>query len=154
MGSFSKFGEIGDVYIPRDRYTGDNRGFGFVRFLVEADAEEAIREMDGKDVDGNTINASLAKEKRPDFRGGRGGGRGGYDRRDDRRGGGYHDRRDDRRGGYDDRRGGYGDRRGGYDDRRGGYDDRRGGYDDRRDDRRRGEYSEKRRSRSRSSNRD
>merc|ERR1711871_1312931 len=120
MGSFSKFGEIGDVYIPRDRYTGDNRGFGFVRFLVEADAEEAIREMDGKDVDGNTINASLAKEKRPDFRGGRGGGRGGYDRRDDRRGGGYHDRRDDRRGGYGDRRGGYDDRR---DDRRRGYDD-------------------------------
>jgi len=54
------------------------------------------------------------------------GGRGGYDRRDDR----YGDRRDDRRGGYDDR--GYG--RGGYDRRDDRYDDRRGGYD-RRDDR-------------------
>ena len=34
--AFNKFGEIGDVYIPRDRNTGEGRGFGFVRFIVEA----------------------------------------------------------------------------------------------------------------------
>ena len=87
--------------------------------------------MDGKDVDGNVVNVSMAEKKRPDYQRGGRGGRGGYDNRR----GSYNDRR------YDDRR--Y-DRR---DDRRGGYSDRR--YDDRRDDRR-GEYSDKRRSRSRS----
>lgn len=156
--AFNKFGEIGDVYIPKDRNTGDGRGFGFVRFIVEADADDAIKEMDGTDLDGNVINASMAKEKRPDFdrRGGFGRGRGGYGYDDRRGGGGYNDRR----GGYDDRRGGgydrgydrRDDRRGGYDDRRGGRsDDRKSGYydDDDYDSRRRGGYRSRSRSRSR-----
>lgn len=29
--SFEKFGEIGDVYIPRDKFSRESRGFAFVR---------------------------------------------------------------------------------------------------------------------------
>ena len=29
---FEKYGEIGDIYIPRDRNSRDNRGFAFIRF--------------------------------------------------------------------------------------------------------------------------
>ena len=28
---FEKYGEIGDIYIPRDRYNKESRGFAFVR---------------------------------------------------------------------------------------------------------------------------
>ncbi|KAF3853805.1 hypothetical protein F7725_014493 [Dissostichus mawsoni] len=38
---FEKYGRVGDVYIPRDRYTKESRGFAFVRFLDKRDAEDA-----------------------------------------------------------------------------------------------------------------
>lgn len=28
---FSKFGSVGDVYIPKDRFSRESRGFAFVR---------------------------------------------------------------------------------------------------------------------------
>mmetsp|Transcript_46970 Transcript_46970/g.89676 ORF Transcript_46970/g.89676 Transcript_46970/m.89676 type:complete len:181 (-) Transcript_46970:270-812(-) len=128
---FAPYGKLGDVYIPRDNYTKESRGFAFVRFYEERDAEDAIRALDGRDVQGRQLRVSLACRPRPEFsnRGGGGdrhGGGGGYDRGGDRRGGGR-DRYDDR---YDDR-----DR---HDDRD-RYDDRRRSpprrdRDDRRDD--------------------
>ena len=39
---FGKFGEIGDVYLPRDRDTRELRGFGFVRFVKKDDQEYCI----------------------------------------------------------------------------------------------------------------
>ena len=30
--AFEKYGEVGDVYIPRDRFTRESRGFAFVRY--------------------------------------------------------------------------------------------------------------------------
>lgn len=44
--AFSKYGEVKDVYLPLDYYTKRRRGFGFVEFVEEADAEEAQRNMD------------------------------------------------------------------------------------------------------------
>lgn len=29
---FERCGEVGDIYIPRDRHTRESRGFAFVRF--------------------------------------------------------------------------------------------------------------------------
>lgn len=29
---FERCGEVGDIYIPRDRYTRESRGFAFVRY--------------------------------------------------------------------------------------------------------------------------
>ena len=65
---FGKFGEIGDIYIPRHPGSGENRGFGFVRFVVEADAEDAVRDMDGKDFEGREIRAAMAEMKKSDSR--------------------------------------------------------------------------------------
>ena len=31
--TFGKFGDIGDIYIPRDAYTNESRGFAFVRYF-------------------------------------------------------------------------------------------------------------------------
>merc|ERR1712167_358309 len=113
---FEKFGEVGDVFLPKDRDTGRTRGFGFVRFVKKDDREYCLEECkDRIKVAGVETKVEFTAPRDPSRgRGGGFGGRGGYD---------------DRRGGYGGDRG-YGGRGGGYDDRRGGYDDRRGGRDD------------------------
>lgn len=62
---FEKYGDVGDVYIPRDRYTQESRGFAFVRYYDERDAEDAIDAMDGKTLDGRELRVQLAKHPRP-----------------------------------------------------------------------------------------
>merc|ERR1712135_220476 len=76
--AFQKFGDVGDVYIPRDRYTRESRGFAFVRFYDKRDAEDAMDSMDGKDLDGRELRVAMARYGRPNDppepyrRGGRG----------------------------------------------------------------------------------
>lgn len=73
--AFERFGDIGDVHIPRDRYTGDNKGFAFVRFHSRRDAEYAMDEMDGERIDGRMLRVVMARYARPcDERQRRGGG--------------------------------------------------------------------------------
>merc|ERR1712113_301076 len=83
---FERYGDVGDAYIPRDRHTGDSRGFGFVRFHDKRDASDAIKGMDGYEMDGRELRVDYARHERPtSFGGGRDGGRGGgrdRDRRD------------------------------------------------------------------------
>ncbi|GKA03007.1 serine/arginine-rich SC35-like splicing factor SCL30A, partial [Tanacetum coccineum] len=43
---FGQFGPLKDIYLPRDYYSGEPRGFGFVQFLGTADAAEAKYQMD------------------------------------------------------------------------------------------------------------
>ncbi|KAF8360808.1 rsp-4 [Pristionchus pacificus] len=62
---FDKYGEIGDIHIPRDRYNRQSRGFGFVRFYSRRDAEYAQDRTDGKFIDGREIRVSVAKYDRP-----------------------------------------------------------------------------------------
>eukprot|EP00039_Didymoeca_costata_P006551 m.91247 g.91247 ORF g.91247 m.91247 type:complete len:96 (-) comp13297_c0_seq3:348-635(-) len=53
--AFKKFGDVGDVFIPRVRGTMESRGFGFVRFYDQRDADDAIDEMDGRELDGRDL---------------------------------------------------------------------------------------------------
>ncbi len=66
---FSQYGEITEAIVITDRETGRSKGFGFVTFANEADAQKAL-EMDGKEVEGRTIVANVAKprEDRGGFR--------------------------------------------------------------------------------------
>lgn len=52
---FGKYGEITDVFLPSDRITGRPRGFGFVTFSTRDAAEEAIKNLDKKELDGRVI---------------------------------------------------------------------------------------------------
>merc|ERR1712235_201925 len=61
---FGKYGEIGDVYVPKDKY-GESRGFAFVRFYDKRDAEDAIDAMDGKELDGRDLRVDIARHDRP-----------------------------------------------------------------------------------------
>ncbi|VEL08227.1 unnamed protein product [Protopolystoma xenopodis] len=62
---FSRYGEVGDVYIPKDPYSYESRGFAFVRFYSDRDAEDAIRGMDGRRIDGREVRVQRAKYGRP-----------------------------------------------------------------------------------------
>eukprot|EP00967_Tisochrysis_lutea_P152836 scaffold300343_cov28-Tisochrysis_lutea.AAC.3 len=44
---FGKYGEIEDVYLPRERETDKLRGFGFVTFKDARDAQDASDQMSG-----------------------------------------------------------------------------------------------------------
>uniref|UniRef100_A0A8C8YMP8 Serine/arginine-rich splicing factor 2 n=1 Tax=Prolemur simus TaxID=1328070 RepID=A0A8C8YMP8_PROSS len=44
---FEKYGSVGDVYIPRDYFTKESRGFAFVRFHYKQHAEKARNALDG-----------------------------------------------------------------------------------------------------------
>ena len=50
---FSAYGEVADCYMPRNHATGHSRGFGFVRFREEAEAEAAMKGCDGVVIDGS-----------------------------------------------------------------------------------------------------
>jgi RNA recognition motif-containing protein len=70
--AFERFGEVEDARVVRDRDTGRSRGFGFVTYVDDTSVTTAVRELDGKELDGRTLKVSEAQEK-PD-RGGRSGG--------------------------------------------------------------------------------
>ncbi|CAI9116314.1 OLC1v1017426C1 [Oldenlandia corymbosa var. corymbosa] len=58
---FDKYGKVVDVFIPRDRRTGDSRGFAFVRYKYQDEAQKAVEKLDGKEVDGREIMVQFAK---------------------------------------------------------------------------------------------
>ncbi|KAF8050816.1 hypothetical protein N665_1868s0002 [Sinapis alba] len=58
---FAKYGKVVDVFIPRDRRTGDSRGFAFVRFKYKDEAHKAVERLDGRVVDGREMTVQFAK---------------------------------------------------------------------------------------------
>lgn len=108
--AFESFGSVREAKVIVDRETGRSRGFGFVTFEAEADAQAAIKGLDGSSLDGRNIRVNEAEDRR----GGGGAGGGGFrnsrpEPTIERRGGGGWSERD---GGGDrpPRRGGGGGR--------------------------------------------
>ncbi|XP_059631360.1 serine/arginine-rich splicing factor SC35-like isoform X3 [Cornus florida] len=58
---FDKYGKVVDVFIPRDRRTGESRGFAFVRYKYADEARKAVEKLDGRTVDGREIMVQFAK---------------------------------------------------------------------------------------------
>ncbi|XP_020102094.1 serine/arginine-rich SC35-like splicing factor SCL30 isoform X1 [Ananas comosus] len=65
---FERFGPVRDVYLPRDYYTGEPRGFAFVEFVDPYDASEAQYHMNRQLFGGREITVVVAAEtrKRPE----------------------------------------------------------------------------------------
>ncbi|KAH1129695.1 hypothetical protein J1N35_001073 [Gossypium stocksii] len=63
-GPFGQFGRLKDVYLPRNYYTGQPRGVGFVQYLDPADAADAKYQMDGYVLLGRELNVVFAEENR------------------------------------------------------------------------------------------
>ncbi|XP_019426369.1 PREDICTED: serine/arginine-rich splicing factor SC35-like isoform X2 [Lupinus angustifolius] len=58
---FDKYGKVVDIFIPRDRRTGESRGFAFVRYKYGDEASKAVDRLDGRMVDGREITVQFAK---------------------------------------------------------------------------------------------
>jgi RNA recognition motif-containing protein len=66
--AFQEYGTVLKATVATDRETGKSRGFGFVEMADKAEATEAIRSLDGSQMNGRQIAVKEA-EQRPDNRG-------------------------------------------------------------------------------------
>ena len=76
---FGSTGSVATVHLVRDRETGRARGFAFVEMTEARDAETAISQLNGAELNGRALNVNEARPK-PDSGaryGNRGGGGGG-----------------------------------------------------------------------------
>ena len=134
-GLFGEHGKVVSAKVITERETGRSRGFGFIEFDNPTSGENAIRELNGKNVGGRPLVVREAEDRREGggggggrgggFGGPRGGGGGGYGGGGGGRGGGG--------GGYGGGGGGRGGGGGGYGGGgggRGGFGGGRGGGDD------------------------
>ena len=60
---FEAYGTVERVNLITDRDSGQARGFGFVEMSVNADADRAIAELNGRELDGRTLNVNEARPK-------------------------------------------------------------------------------------------
>lgn len=60
---FEQFGAVSSAKVIMDRETGRSRGFGFVEMGSDDEAKEAIKGLNGKDIEGRSMSVSVAKEK-------------------------------------------------------------------------------------------
>jgi len=85
---FEPFGSLNSVRVISDKFTGKSKGFGFVEFEDGEEADKAIAEVSGRELEGRTlvVNEARPEEKRSGGFGGGGfgGGRGRRDSRDSR----------------------------------------------------------------------
>lgn len=58
---FEKYGEVVSATIIMNRETNKSKGFGFVEMKNSADAAQAIKMLNGAEVDGRALNVSEAK---------------------------------------------------------------------------------------------
>lgn len=90
---FAPLGKVNSSNVITDKFTGNSKGFGFVEFEDDKEADEAVTKMNETEVEGRKITVNIARpleergprsfNDRPRFdRGGgrdsRGGGRGGF----------------------------------------------------------------------------
>jgi len=74
LATFSQYGSVERVNIVTDRDSGQSRGFAFVEMTERRDAETAISQLNGAELNGRAMNVN---EARPKPQGGGGGGFGG-----------------------------------------------------------------------------
>lgn len=117
---FTPYGEVASAKIVTDKFTQRSKGFGFVEMPNDEQAQAAIAQLNGSEVDGRNL---VVNESRPKEGGSTGGG-GGFKKRSFGGGGGGGFKKGGSSGGGGGYRGGNGG--GGYGNRSGGG----GGYRD------------------------
>jgi len=60
---FERYGQVEQVNVVTDRDTGRSRGFAFVEMPDSAQANQAIKALNGSDLDGRALNVNEARPK-------------------------------------------------------------------------------------------
>ncbi len=65
--AFAAYGTVASATIIMDRASGRSKGFGFVELSDDAAAQNAIKDMNGKEIEGRKMIVSVARpmEERP-----------------------------------------------------------------------------------------
>ena len=58
---FESYGEISEATVITDKFSGRSKGFGFVTFANEEDAQKAVSEMNEKEIEGRNIKVNEAR---------------------------------------------------------------------------------------------
>lgn len=65
--AFAEIGEVVEAVIITDRATGRSKGFGFVTMKTAEEAQNAIAELNGKELDGKALTVNEARPQKPRF---------------------------------------------------------------------------------------
>ena len=71
---FAQHGNVAEVKVVMDRETGRPRGFAFVEMSTDNEAQDAIAQLNGRELDGRTLKINEAQERTGGGGGGGGGG--------------------------------------------------------------------------------
>ena len=61
---FISVGEVASANVITDRMTGRSRGFGFVEMVDSAAAQQAVDQLDGRDLEGRAIKVAEARPQK------------------------------------------------------------------------------------------
>ena len=75
---FAEFGDVVSAKLIVDKFTGQSKGFGFVEMSNNSEAQKAMDELNGRDVNGRSVTVNQARPRQDRSRGGGGGGGRGY----------------------------------------------------------------------------
>lgn len=62
---FEKHGEIEEAIIIKDKFSNRSKGFGFVTFANDEDAEKAMAELNDYELNGRKIVVNEARPQKP-----------------------------------------------------------------------------------------
>ncbi|HBG81260.1 TPA: RNA-binding protein [candidate division CPR2 bacterium] len=62
---FSEAGEVTQANVVTDKFSGRSRGFGFVEYANDAEGDQAVKDLNGKDMDGRKLVVNEARPQQP-----------------------------------------------------------------------------------------
>ena len=62
-GAFTTYGAVSSAIIIKDKMSGASRGFGFVKMESETEGAAAIAGLNGKELQGRTLNVNVARAR-------------------------------------------------------------------------------------------
>lgn len=60
---FEEFGAVTSASLIKDKYSGESKGFGFVEMEKQNEAEEAIKGLNGRPMEGRNLTVNLARPR-------------------------------------------------------------------------------------------
>jgi len=60
---FEAYGEVSSCKVITDKYSGRSKGFGFVEMDNESEAQAAIDQLDGAEIDGRAVRVNEARPR-------------------------------------------------------------------------------------------